>query len=74
MRNFHMTADIDGRELNFTGGPTKKDGGMTVVIRQNDRGNSVVAFTVSCLTEGDKLITQVIDNCGEVIEEFVTTR
>lgn len=80
MRNFYMTANIDGRSTAVTGGPQRKDGGMVIEVRQRDKGNSVtratawVAFRVRCDEENGKLITKIINHKGSIVDAFVTER
>ena len=74
MRNFYLTADIDGRKTLLTGGPAAKDGEMYVTIRQRDAGNSVVAFIIRCMERGGELTTFVFDNEGNKVADFKTKR
>lgn len=80
MRNFYLTADIDGRQTLLTGGPRAKDGGMTIELRQRDNGISVVSLYVRCFERNGKLVTKVIFPDGFTHEsdglthEFVTER
>lgn len=74
MRNFYLTADIDGRETLLTGGPRAKDGNMRVEIRQRDNGHSVVAFSIGCIEFDGKLITTVFDHNGDRVAQFETDR
>lgn len=73
MRNFWLTADIDGRKTPLAGGARAKDGGMTVEIRQRAKGNSVVAFTIVCREINGELLTRVIAG-GKVVAEYRTDR
>jgi len=74
MRNFYLTAGIDGRKEPLCGGPRAKDGEMTVEIRQRDEGCSVVAFTLNCHELNGILTTSVIDRNGKIVAAFTTTR
>lgn len=74
MRNFYLTADIDGRETLLTGGPRAKTGEMTVEIRQRDEGCSVVAFRIVCTEFDGKLTTTVFDHGGVMVAQFTTDR
>lgn len=74
LRNFYLTADIDGRETLLTGGPRAKNGMMTVEIRQRDDGSSVRAFYIDCIENDGKLTSRVYDNKGNKVAEFVTER
>ena len=74
MRNFYLTADIDGRETLLTGGPRAKDGMMTVDIRQRDEGSIVRAFYIDCIERDGELTTTVYDNKGNKVADFTTKR
>ena len=74
MRNFYLTADIDGRQTLLTGGPRAKDGEMRVEIRQRDDGYSVVAFVIKCIERNGKLITEVFNQDGVEVVRFETDR
>lgn len=74
MRNFYLTAGIDGRKTKLCGGPRSKDGEMTVEVRQRDEGSSVVAFTLYCHELNGVLTSFVIDGSGKTVAEFTTNR
>lgn len=74
MRNFYLTADIDGRQTYLHGGPRGKEGGMVVDIRQRDEGKSVVAFSIQCQELGGHLATTVYDGGGQKIAALFTER
>lgn len=74
MRNFYLTAGIDGRKTTLCGGPRAKDGEMTVEVRQRDEGSSVVAFTLYCHELNGVLTTYVRDGSGKTVAEFTTNR
>lgn len=74
MRNFYLTADIDGRKTLLTGGPRAKGGEMSVEIRQRDNGMSVVAFTIRCRERNGSLESEVFDREGHRVATFATAR
>ena len=74
MRNFYLTADIDGRATLLSGGPRAKDGEMSIEIRQRDEGRSVVAFRIECIQEDGDLMTYVLDHEGNKVGSFATKR
>ena len=74
MRNFYLTADIDGRKTLLTGGPRAKTGEMSVEIRQRLDGRSVVACKIRCRERDGTLSTEVYDEEGNCVIEFVTER
>jgi hypothetical protein len=53
VRNFWLTADIDGRTSKFTGGPAAKDGGMDLTLKVRDHGAVVHALEILCREDGD---------------------
>lgn len=74
MRNFWMTADIEGRNTILQGGPKAKDGSMRIEIRQRKNGASVKAFSIGCIEYDGKLITTVFDHGGVGVAQFETDR
>lgn len=46
VRNFWITADIDGRRSPFASGPVRKDGGFDLTIKIRDGGNVVRALDI----------------------------
>lgn len=49
VRNFWLSADVDGRKSRITGGPRRKDGGITLRIYQRDGGAVRTALRIECL-------------------------
>ena len=47
VRNFWISADVDGLASPLRGGPARKDGGFTLSIKQRDEGCVTEALTVS---------------------------
>lgn len=74
VRNFWIDADIDGRKTMLSGGPSAKDGGMSISIKQRDDGGIVTAFKVYCYEVDGELITEVIDTTGACVATFETKR
>ena len=80
VRPFYINADIDGRKTPLAGGPTRRDGGMTVEITQRDNGEITTAFSIKCYLETDKsvvgdkpkLCTSIYDSNGDVVVEHYT--
>ncbi len=72
LRNFWVTASIDGRKTMLEGGPQSKDGGMTIRVLQRDDGSKAEAVVVRCWEENGKLITVV--EIGGKTERFETRR
>ena len=60
VRNFYLVADVDGRKKQLTGGPRKKDGGMTIQLFQLDRGKAAKALDIyCCVNYKGELVTTV---------------
>ena len=74
VRNFWIDADIDGRETMLSGGPRRKDGGMSVIIKQRDEGSITTALRISCKEYDGKLLTQVYDVNHKLLFEHETER
>lgn len=75
VRNFWMTADIDGRDTRLSGGPQSKIGGMDLTLYMRDAGE--VAEVVSVLCRADSagnLVLTVQDQKGEVLFRHRTHR
>ncbi len=72
LRNFWVTASIDGRKTLLEGGPRSKDGGMTIRVYQRDDGGKTEAAVVRCWEERGKLVTVV--EIGGKTERFETGR
>jgi hypothetical protein len=48
VRNFWLSAEVDGRRCLVTGGPRGKDGGVTLRIYQRHRGEVKEALRIEC--------------------------
>ncbi len=73
VRNFYANARIDGRDTALTGGPSRKDGGMSLHVTQRDNGSIIDALTVECYADGDKLTVNVFAD-GVRVYQRETTR
>lgn len=66
VRPFYMTADIEGRRTELTGGPRSKDGTMEIKIQQRNKGEIETAFDIfsySIEEDGKRyLVTSVKDS------------
>ena len=77
---FYISADIEGRKTELTGGPRRKDGYMNIEITQRDSGAITTAFTIRCCLVDDKeivgetpkLCTSVYDSNGDLVAEHYT--
>ena len=73
VRNFYIDARIDGRESHIKGGPARKDGGLSIILTQRDKGSIIEAFRIESIADGDTLRTIIWSN-GEFVAEFKTER
>ena len=77
IRNFWISANIDGRETDLEGGPRAKDGGMEVTINQRKNGTISTALTITCCkcyNDDSILETWVKDSNGNVLTVIRTER
>lgn len=73
LRNFWMTANVDGRESLVTAGPRSKDGGMSVNLAQLNCGESDMSLNVSCIESAGKVST-IVRSHGVLVAKYVTYR
>lgn len=73
VRNFYVTADIDGRTTKLKGGPASKDGGMTVTLYQRSEGGIVEAVELHCFVNKDGNLQTTI-TVGYGLDDRTTTR
>ena len=74
VRNFWVDARIDGRKTDLSGGPVAKEGGMNIVIKQRSNGGIVKAAVVQCYEVDGYLVTDIVNNDGELVATFETKR
>ena len=68
VRNFWMTASIDGKERNLESGPRFADGGMTVDFLIRDKGHVAKSISVECKAHMSGPLEIVVkDENGHVI-------
>ena len=53
VRNFWLSADVDGRQSRITGGPRARDGGVSLTLYQRSNGSVATALTVLCRASCD---------------------
>lgn len=71
MRNWWIEGRIDGRETKMAGGPTRKDGGFSLSIRQRANGESVEAIKVEgTVTPEGTLILVARSEAGSQIQSI----
>ena len=72
MRPFWLDANVDGRKSNLCGGPRRRDGSMSIDIKQRDNGNSITAFKIECESDGKTCETRVYDSNGDLVATHTT--
>lgn len=73
-RNFYIKGNIDGRKTDLTGGPSRKNGGMTLHLTQRNNGSIEKSATVECYADDEVLKTTIYDKNGNVVLENITKR
>ena len=71
VRNFWISADIDGRKHNIRSGPVRKDGGFTLRILVRDKGNILQGLRVEGIAHDDgrlELVTFPSDDQGNTTQ------
>lgn len=62
VRNFWLTARVDGRPTAVATGPRAKDGGMSVALQMRDKGEIVTALTIECQAgQNGALVIHIFD-------------
>lgn len=59
IRNFFLSASVDGKETRVETGPRAKDGGMNATFYVRDKGQVTSAVSVWCSYRYGKLIIEV---------------
>lgn len=74
VRNFWITADIDGRKSQIESGPIRRDGGIYLTIKMRDDGDVRNVLTVVGTAADDGALTLEIIDGGKVIHTIHTRR
>ncbi len=74
VRNFWISAVIDGLGSPVVGGPPQKDGGFELTIKQRHEGEIVPALTVEGREVDGELQLWVYDEFGRQVHKGETTR
>jgi hypothetical protein len=75
VRNWWVSADIDGRPTPLAAGPIKRDGGIYVVVTQRHAGAITPALTIiGTAVEDGTLRLEVLNAEGQIIFARETTR
>ncbi len=75
VRNWWISANVDGKETPLESGPRAKDGGFTLTIYQRDQGGIVTALTIGGFAFQDgALRLSVRDGEGNLVHSLDTER
>lgn len=74
VRNFYIAGSIDGRKTDLSGGSSRKDGGMRLVLTQRNEGSIERCATIECFADGDSLTTVIYGKDGNAVYENITKR
>lgn len=74
VRNFYIKGSIDGRKTDLSGGSSRKDGGMQMLLTQRNNGNIEKCASIECVVDGDVLKTIICDKNGTIVLENITNR
>lgn len=74
MRNFYLTAKVDGRKTLLTAGPRSKYGGFDLHIQQRDKGIITSAIKVTGYADGPDLVLNVYAEDGNLITTIRSVR
>lgn len=81
VRPFYISADIEGRKTELTGGPRRKDGYMNIEITQREmkvlslqhlQSGVILRLIKKSSGETPKLCTSVYDSNGDLVAEHYT--
>jgi hypothetical protein len=70
VRNFWITADIDGHKNHLRGGPRNKDGGIDVTIKMRDEGEVIEALRIKGFANADGTLRLIVSEpeIGDMLE------
>lgn len=74
VRNFYIKGTVDGRKTQISGGSSRKDGGMELLLTQMDEGSIKECVSIKCSADGHSLRTVIYDNEGRIIYDYETKR
>lgn len=74
VRNFYLSASIDGRATGLTGGPANKEGGFDLTITQRDEGDILKAAVISGRARQNGELVLTVTVAGHDTVEFRTKR
>lgn len=74
VRNFYIKGNIDGRKTDISGGSSRKDGGMCLLLTQRNEGSIERCASIECFVDGENLKTVICNKEGNVVFENTTKR
>ena len=75
VRNFWMSARVDGRDTGLSSGPAGKDGGMDVTMLVRKEGSVSKGLSLICRNvDGQNRIIVVDDETGQEVYRKVVSR
>ena len=75
VRNFWMSARVDGRNTGIASGPTSKDGGMDVTMLVRKDGSVSKGLSLICRNvDGENRILVIDDETGQEVYRKVVSR
>lgn len=60
LRNFYIECEIDGKKTKLSGGPIKKDGGLSIKIYQRNCGEKILAGQIDAFLQNDGITLQSV--------------
>lgn len=67
VRNFYLSAEVDGYQAKLEGGPRNADGGLYLNLYQRDKGTVESVLEVRCyVTSTGQLITEVSEHSNYI--------
>lgn len=74
VRNFYIKGTVDGRKTDITGGSSRRNGGMRLILTQRNNNSIEQCVCIECVTEGEELITTIYDKQGNTVFTNKTKR
>ena len=61
IRNFFLSATIDGRQTRVTGGPASKTGGMEIKVYMRNEGEITIPLEIECYADEEGKLRMYLD-------------
>ena len=80
VRNFWLEVEVDGRKEKIACGPVNKQGGLTLTLKQRNKGKIDEVMTIDCFAEVDdsqgaiSLYTVAHDDANRCVLYNITER